>query len=169
MNGYLCDMVFAMGYARYNHITIENIIENILKKFGLKVVDKVSTTHNYIDFRDFTLRKSAISANKGEVVLVPFNMRDGVAVCVGKGNSDWLNSCSHGAGRKMSRSAAKKAISLDEYKKSMEGIYTTTANITTIDEAPMAYKDTEEIKSIIVDTVDISYCMKPKINIKAAE
>ena len=169
MKGYLCDMVFAMGYARYNHITVENIIENILRKFGLEVIDKVSTTHNYIDFRDFTLRKSAISANKGEVVLVPFNMRDGVAVCVGKGNSDWLNSCSHGAGRKMSRSAAKKAISLDEYKKSMEGIYTTTANITTIDEAPMAYKDTEEIKSIIVDTVDISYCMKPKINIKAAE
>ena len=80
-----------------------------------------------------------------------------------------LNSCSHGAGRKMSRSAAKKTLSLDEFKKSMEGIYTTTANITTIDEAPMAYKDTEEIKSIIVDTVDISYCMKPKINIKAAE
>ena len=80
-----------------------------------------------------------------------------------------MNSCSHGAGRKMSRSAAKKAISLDEFKKSMEGIYTTTANITTIDEAPMAYKDTEEIKSIITDTVDILYCMKPKINIKAAE
>ena len=169
MKGYLCDMVFAIGYARYNHITVENIIENILRKFSLKVIDKVSTTHNYIDFRDFTLRKSAISANKGEVVLVPFNMRDGVAVCVGKGNSDWLNSCSHGAGRKMSRSAAKKAISLDEFKKSMEGIYTTTANITTIDEAPMAYKDTEEIKSIITDTVDILYCMKPKINIKAAE
>ena len=169
MKGYLCDMVFAMGYARYNHLTVEKIAANIISKFGIKVTNRVSTTHNYIDFRDFTLRKSAISANKGEIVLIPFNMRDGIAVCEGIGNSDWLNSCSHGAGRKMSRSAAKKNISLDDFKKSMEGIYTTTANITTIDEAPMAYKDTEEIKSLITDTVDIKYCMQPKINIKAAE
>lgn len=169
MKGYLCDMVFAMGYARYNHLTIEKIAEKIVNKFGIKVVDRVSTTHNYIDFRDFTLRKSAISANAGEIVLVPFNMRDGVAVCEGIGNSEWLNSCSHGAGRKMSRSAAKKNITLDEFTKSMEGIYTTTANITTIDEAPAAYKDTEEIKNLITDTVNIKYCMLPKINIKAAE
>ncbi|MBO5005021.1 MAG: RtcB family protein [Clostridia bacterium] len=169
MKGYLCDMVFAMGYARYNHIIVEKIVEKILNKFSINVINKLYTTHNYIDFRDFTLRKSAISAYKDEIVLVPFNMRDGVAICKGIGNSEWLNSCAHGAGRKMSRSAAKSTLSLQEFEDSMKGIYTTTANMTTIDEAPAAYKDTDEIKELIQNTVEIIGYMKPKINIKAAE
>ena len=169
MKGYLCDMVFAMGYARYNHMTVQKIISDILLKYGIKVIDRIFTTHNYIDFRDFTLRKSAISANKDEVVLIPFNMRDGLAVCTGLGNKEWLNSCSHGAGRKMSRSAAKKTLDMKEFENTMKGVYSTTVNMSTIDESPMAYKDTDEIVRLIKETVKINYMMKPKINIKAAE
>ena len=169
MKGYLCDMVFAMGYARYNHMTVQKIISDILLKYGIKVIDRIFTTHNYIDFRDFTLRKSAISANKDEVVLIPFNMRDGLAVCTGLGNKEWLNSCSHGAGRKMSRSAAKKTFDMKEFENTMKGVYSTTVNMSTIDESPMAYKDTGEIVRLIKETVKINYMMKPKINIKAAE
>lgn len=169
MKGYLCDMVFAMGYARYNHMTVQKIIEGILLKYGIKVKERIFTTHNYIDFRDFTLRKSAISANEGETVLIPFNMRDGIAVCTGLGNADWLNSCSHGAGRKMSRSAAKKTLDMKKFENTMKDIYSTTVNRSTLDESPMAYKDTAEIVRLIKETVKIEYMMKPKINIKAAE
>ena len=102
-------------------------------------------------------------------MLVPFNMRDGVAICEGKSNSEWLNSCSHGAGRKMSRSEAKKTVSIDEFKNTMKNVYSTTVCQGTIDESPMAYKDTNEIVNLIKETCDIKYMMKPKINIKATD
>lgn len=102
-------------------------------------------------------------------MLVPFNMRDGIAICEGKSNNDWLCSCSHGAGRKMSRMKAKETLSMDEFTNTMEGIYSTTVCKDTIDEAPMAYKDTDEIKELIKDTCEIKKMVVPKINIKATK
>lgn len=169
MKGYLAEMCIAQLYAQYNHLTIRNRIAEILLSYGIKQTEVITSIHNFIDIQDHVMRKSAIRAYEGELMLVPFNMRDGVAVCVGKSNSEWINSCAHGAGRKMSRSAAKKNISLDAFKASMEGIYSTTVNTSTIDEAPMAYKDTDEIKNLIQETCEIQYMLKPKINIKAAE
>jgi len=169
MKGYLADMCIAQLYAQFNHLSIRNKIAEILSSYGIKPVDTIISTHNFIDIEDHVMRKSAIRAYEGELMLVPFNMRDGVAVCVGKSNSEWLNSCAHGAGRKMSRSAAKKNITLDAFKASMKGIYSTTVNTSTIDEAPMAYKDTDEIKDLIQETCEIKYMLKPRINIKAAE
>lgn len=169
--GYCCDMVIALAYARFNHEQIHKTIDNIVAKYGLKCVHEIVSTHNYIDFTEGTpiIRKGAIRSYIGEEMIVPFNMRDGLAICEGKSNEEWLNSCAHGAGRAMSRSKAKSSISLDEFKDSMKGIYSTTVCEGTIDESPMAYKDTDEIKSLIQNTATIKYMMKPKINIKATE
>jgi RNA-splicing ligase RtcB len=129
--------------------------------------------HNYIDFNCQIpiVRKGAVRANKDEVFILPFNMRDGVAICVGKGNEDWNCTAPHGAGRKMSRAIAKKTLNVDNFQKTMAdaGVYTTTADATTLDEAPDAYKPKDEIIENIKPTCDILYFMKPKINIKAAE
>ena len=135
----------------------------------LKKVRIISSVHNFIDLHDHTLRKSAIRAYEGEEMLVPFNMRDGVAICEGLSNPEWLNSCAHGAGRKMSRSKAKANVSMDEFKESMKDVYSTTVCKGTIDESPMAYKDTNEIKDLIQETCKIKFMMIPKINIKAAD
>lgn len=171
MDGYFCDMVVAMAYAKFNHITVHKTIENILKTYDIKVVDRIVSTHNYIDFSGAVpiIRKGAIRAYKGEKMLVPFNMRDGIAICEGKSNEDWLYSCAHGAGRKMSRNKAKESLSMTEFTTTMEGVYSTTVCPETIDEAPMAYKDTEKIKEIIKDTCEIKYMVVPKINIKATK
>ena len=169
MKGYLCDMCFAQLYAQYNHMTVQKIIKDILIKYGIKEKRTITSTHNFIDLHDHILRKSAIRAYEGEEMLVPFNMRDGIAICEGLSNSDWLNSCAHGAGRKMSRSKAKQNISIEEYEESMMNVYSTTVCKGTIDESPMAYKDTDEIKKLITDTCVIKHMMIPKINIKAAD
>ena len=167
MNGYLCDLCFAQCYARYNHIAIHNAVKSILSKYDIPVKEEIFCTHNYVDFEERMMRKGAISAKSGQTILVPFNMRDGVAVCVGKGNPDWNYSCSHGAGRRMSRAQAKKRISLDEFKESMKDVYSTSVGKETLDESPQAYKDTEEIKSLITQTCDILYIMPARINLKA--
>ena len=169
LKGYLCDMCFAQLYAQYNHMTVQKTIKELLVKYGIKEVRTITSTHNFIDLHDHTLRKSAIRSYEGEEMLVPFNMRDGVAICEGLSNSEWLNACAHGAGRKMSRSKAKAAISMDEFKDSMKNVYSTTVCKGTIDESPMAYKDTTEIKDLITETCKIKFMMIPKINIKAAD
>lgn len=169
MKGYLCDMCFAQLYAQYNHLTVQNVIRDLLLKYGIKVTEVITSVHNFIDLQDHILRKSSIRSYVGEKMLVPFNMRDGVAVCEGKSNSEWLNSCSHGAGRKMSRSEAKRTLTLEEFKTTMDGIYSTSVCKGTIDESPMAYKDTNEIANLIQDTCTIMYMMKPRINIKATD
>lgn len=169
MKGYLCDMCLAQLYAKYNHKTIHSIIENILRGFNIKIIDKIECTHNFIDLEDRILRKSAIRSYLGERILVPLNMRDGVAICKGKSNPDWLFSCAHGAGRRMSRSKAKENISLEEFRDSMKNIYSTSVCSSTIDESPMAYKDSNEILELIKDTCDIMYLVKPKISIKSTE
>jgi len=169
MAGYLMDMCFAQLYAQYNHMTVQKTIKDLLLKYGIKEVRTITSTHNFIDLHDHTLRKSAIRSYAGEEMLVPFNMRDGVAICEGLSNPEWLNSCAHGAGRKMSRSKAKENVSLDEFKESMKNVYSTTVCQGTIDESPMAYKDTTEIKDLIQETCKIKFMMIPKINIKAAD
>lgn len=132
-------------------------------------VDIFQTIHNYIDHDTNIVRKGAISAKAGEKVLIPINMRDGCIIGIGKGNDDWNQSAPHGAGRIMSRSKAKEMVSLEEFQHSMDGIYTTSVSVSTLDESPMVYKPIDEIISNIKDTVDILKIIKPIYNFKAAE
>ena len=125
--------------------------------------------HNYIDTDEMILRKGAIAAHSGEKVLIPINMRDGSVIAVGRGNAEWNYSAPHGAGRVMSRLKAKEEISLEDYKSAMKGIYTTSVNQSTVDEAPMAYKSIDEIIGVIKDSVDVIDIMKPVYNFKASE
>ena len=127
------------------------------------------TIHNYIDTEEMILRKGAIAARNGEKVLIPINMKDGSVLAVGRGNPEWNYSAPHGAGRLMSRTKAKSSLSLEEYQKRMEGVYTTSVNEKTLDEAPMAYKSIEDIIDVIRESVDIIDVMKPIYNFKASE
>lgn len=163
---YLNDMEIVQQFAVANRSTMAEII---IREMGFSEVSRFETIHNYIDFRRMILRKGAVSAEAGEKLLIPINMRDGSLICVGKGNADWNYSAPHGAGRLMSRSKAKSTLSMEEYEKSMGGIFTTSVTAATIDEAPQAYKSMNEIKSAIIDTVDIIDTIKPVYNFKAAE
>lgn len=133
------------------------------------VGDPFHTIHNYIELETNMVRKGAISAKKGEKVLIPINMRDGSLLCVGKGNEDWNCSAPHGAGRIMSRNKARESISMESFRESMTGVYTTSVCESTIDESPMAYKPMDEIINNIKDTVDILDVLKPVYNFKAGE
>ena len=169
LQGYLSDMVVAQAYALYNHHIIRDRIFTILKKLcKAKCTESLFTTHNYISFNEEypMLRKGAINASEGQKICIPFNMRDGIAICIGKGNEQWLCSAPHGAGRKMSRNAAMKNISMDDFTKSMEGIFSTSVRPGTLDESPQAYKPMEEILRLIEPTVEIISMIKPHINIK---
>ena len=141
--------------------------EIILQRLGLEAVDAFHTIHNYIDTDEMILRKGAIAAHEGEKVLIPINMRDGSVLATGKGNPEWNYSAPHGAGRIMSRTAAKAELNMDEYRKEMEGIYTTSVNESTLDEAPMAYKSLGDIIDVIGESVDIIEVLKPIYNFKA--
>lgn len=163
---YLNDMKIVQKYAAYNR---KAIVDEIMDRLGLEKEEQFTTIHNYIDMDNMILRKGAISAQKGEKVLIPINMRDGSLICIGKGNKAWNYSAPHGAGRIMSRRQAKKNISLEEFKKSMEGIYTTTVNKHTIDESPYAYKPMEEIIKNIKDTVELVHIIRPVYNFKASK
>lgn len=169
MKEYLCDMCFCQCYAAYNHLTVQNTIQDILQKYNIRAYRTITSTHNFIDLRDHTLRKSAINAYEGEEILVPFNMRDGIAICEGKSNAEWLNSCAHGAGRKMSRSKAKQTLTMEEFTEEMKSVYSTTVCKNTIDESPMVYKDTDEIKNLINETCTVKHMLVPRINIKGIE
>ncbi len=127
------------------------------------------TIHNYIDIKEMILRKGAIAAHKGEKVLIPINMRDGSVLAIGKGNKEWNDSAPHGAGRLMSRTKAKTELNMNEYKNVMKGIYTTSINENTLDEAPMAYKRLDDIIDVIGESVDVIDVMKPIYNFKASE
>lgn len=162
---YINDMKYCQHFATKNRATIANLI---LKEFRFNPVFIVETVHNYIDVNMNYIRKGAISATEGEICIIPMNMRDGSLICVGKGNPYWNCSAPHGAGRLMSRSAAKQAISLEEYKDSMQGIFSTSVNESTIDESPMAYKPMEEIISNIANTVEVREVIKPVYNFKAS-
>ncbi|HBG40254.1 MAG TPA: RNA-splicing ligase RtcB [Porphyromonadaceae bacterium] len=163
---YMNDMEIVQRFASLNRKTMADII---IREAGLSEACRFETIHNYIDFKRMILRKGAVSAEAGEKLLIPINMRDGSLICIGKGNPDWNYSAPHGAGRLMSRSKAKELLSMDEFTKSMDGIFTTSVNASTLDEAPMAYKSMEEISSAITDTVDIIDKIKPVYNFKATE
>nr|DAY01621.1 MAG TPA: tRNA-splicing ligase RtcB [Caudoviricetes sp.] len=172
---YLHDMKICQEYASLNRLQIAK--EILMNYFQLTFVpeieyppvmnDRFETIHNYISFEDNIVRKGAIRANKGERVIIPINMRDGSIIAVGKGNKDWNNSAPHGAGRLMSRRKAKETFNLEEFKKSMEDIYSTSVLEETIDEAPFVYKPMQEIIDNIQDTVEIEKIIKPIYNFKA--
>ena len=157
-------MKLVQEYAILNRNAMMN---DIVKGMGLHVKDHFTTVHNYIDTEKMILRKGAVSAQNGETLLIPINMRDGSLICTGKGNPDWNYSAPHGAGRILSRGEAKSTLTLSEFKKQMEGIYSTSVNRDTIDESPMAYKSMNDIVSNIGDTVNIDSIIKPIYNFKA--
>ena len=161
---YLHDVALCQQFARLNR---EQIARALLTRAGLTAGEAFHTIHNYIDVDEMILRKGAIATHKGEKVLIPINMRDGSILAVGKGNPDWNYSAPHGAGRIMSRTQAKEQLTLKEYKKEMAGIYTTSVNTGTLDEAPMAYKSLHDILDVIGDTVEVIEILKPVYNFKA--
>lgn len=161
---YMHDVAICQKFATRNR---EKIAEALLERTGLAGGNAFHTVHNYIDTEEKILRKGAIAAHAGEKVLIPINMRDGSVLAIGKGNPEWNFSAPHGAGRIMSRTVAKNTLNLEEYKEAMKGVYTTSVNEATLDEAPMAYKSLEDIIDVIRETVDIIDVMKPIYNFKA--
>ena len=164
LENYLFDVEICQRFARRNR---EKMAEILLARSGLTAVEAFHTIHNYIDTREMILRKGAIAAHAGEKVLIPINMRDGSVLAVGRGNPEWNYSAPHGAGRIMSRGEARKSLDLDEYRREMAGVYTTSVNEHTLDEAPMAYKSLDDIIDVILETVDVIEVLKPIYNFKA--
>ena len=164
--GYLYDMIFSQVYAEVNRKHILKIVYDIL---GLQPVDSIESVHNYIDFRDFIIRKGAIRSYEGERFILPFNMRDGILICTGRSAPDWNFSAPHGAGRLMGRSHAKKTLSLEEFKTQMQGIYSTSVGPGTLDESPMAYKDSRVIEEAIGPTAAVIGRIKPVLSMKGSE
>ena len=164
LEDYLHDVEICQRFARRSR---ELMAEIILQRLGIEAIDAFHTIHNYIDTDEMILRKGAIAAHRGEKVLIPINMRDGSVLAIGKGIPDWNYSAPHGAGRIMSRTAAKEQLDLDEYRREMEGIYTTSVNEATLDEAPMAYKSLSDIIDVISESVDVIEVLKPIYNFKA--
>lgn len=163
---YIHDMKIVQKYAVYNR---KAMAESIIQALNLHITETFTTIHNYIDTENMILRKGSVSAQKDEKLLIPINMRDGSLICIGKGNPDWNCSAPHGAGRLFSRAQAKRNFNLEEFKNSMDGIYTTSINDDTLDECPMAYKSMEDIVNNIQPTADIIKVIKPIYNFKAGE
>lgn len=166
MEDYLYDVEICQHFARRSR---ERMAEIILERTGMTALSAFHTIHNYINTREMILRKGAIAAHEEELVLIPINMRDGSVLARGKGNPEWNYSAPHGAGRIMSRAKARETLDLEAYKKTMEGIYTTSVNEATIDEAPMAYKSLEDIIDVIRESVEVIDILKPVYNFKASD
>ena len=166
LEDYLHDVDICQVFARRSR---EKMAEIILERTRMNGCDAFHTIHNYIDTDEMILRKGAIAAYKGERELIPINMKDGSILAIGKGNPEWNYSAPHGAGRIMSRTKAKNELNLGEYKKVMEGVYTTSVNGNTLDEAPMAYKSLEDIIDVVRESVDVIDVMRPIYNFKASE
>ena len=161
---YLHDIEICQDFARRNREVLARVL---LERTGLVAGEAFHTIHNYIDTEERILRKGAIAAHAGERVLIPINMRDGSILAVGRGEPDWNYSAPHGAGRLMSRTAAKENLSMEEFRETMADVYTTAANENTLDEAPMAYKSLADIIDVIEDSVDVIEVLKPIYNFKA--
>lgn len=161
---YMNDMVIAQQYALLNR---KAMVDEIVTRMDWQISDSFTTIHNYIDMENRILRKGAISAQKGERVIIPINMRDGSIIAEGKGNPDWNYSGPHGAGRLMSRSKAKASLNVNEFKKTMEGVWTTSVSENTLDEAPMVYKSIKDILNNVEESVEVQHIMKPLYNFKA--
>ena len=166
MDDYLHDVELCQRFARRSR---EKMAEIILQHTGLEAKSAFHTIHNYINVDEMILRKGAIAAHEGELVLIPINMRDGSVLARGRGNSEWNFSAPHGAGRLMSRTKARETLDLDAYRATMAGVYTTSVNERTIDEAPMAYKSLTDIIDVIRDSVDVIEILKPIYNFKASD
>ena len=166
MDDYLHDLDICQKFAVRNR---ERMAEIIIKRLGLDPLESFSTIHNYVDLNGMILRKGAVSARKGEKILIPINMRDGSLICIGKGNEEWNFSAPHGAGRLMSRAKAFEQLTMAEYEREMTGIYTTSVNPDTLDESPMAYKSIDEIVTNIEPTAEVIKRIKPIYNFKASE
>lgn len=164
LDNYLNDVRISQEYST---ISRKLILKRICNTMGFTVVDEFESMHNYIDIDNGIIRKGATSAKNGERLIIPINMRDGSIFATGKGNTDWNFSAPHGAGRILSRSKAKEQLSLEDYKETMSGIYTTSINESTLDEAPFAYKPIDEILDAITDTVTVDEIVKPIYNFKA--
>jgi len=165
MDDYLYDMAICQEYAELNRKAIADIIQCGMR---WKVVEEFQTIHNYINMDDMILRKGAISAKKGEIVIIPISPSYGSLICIGKGNEEWNFSAPHGGGRTMSRKAAREKYTTKDFEIAMNGIYTTTVSEDTIDECPMAYKDPNEIIENIKDTVDVVKHIVPVYNFKGS-
>lgn len=163
---YIHDMMIAQKFAELNR---QAMVDTIVNGMGFRVEEQFTTIHNYIDTDNMILRKGAVSAQAGERLLIPINMRDGSLICTGKGNEDWNFSAPHGAGRLMNRSNAKEVFTVQEFEKQMEGIYTTSVCIGTLDECPMVYKGMNDIVNNIGPTATIDSIIKPIYNFKAEE
>ena len=163
---YIHDMKIVQEFAMLNR---KAMMDEIVKGMKLHVTEQFTTVHNYIDTDNMILRKGAVSAQAGEKLLIPINMRDGSLICIGKGDPDWNCSAPHGAGRLMSRSAARESFTVSEFKKQMNGIYSTSVSSATLDECPMAYKSMSDIASNIGDTVETAEIIRPVYNFKAGE
>lgn len=166
---YINDMKIMQHFAALNRKAMIDTISIGLRIKKEDLIEQFTTIHNYIDIENMILRKGAVSAKKGEKLLIPINMRDGSLVCIGKGNEDWNCSAPHGAGRVMSRMKAKRQLSMEEFKAQMSGIYSTTVSKATLDEAPMAYKTMDDIVNNINPTAHIEKIIKPIFNFKTAE
>lgn len=165
MASYLHDVAIMQRFANDNRM---EMIHTITTKMGGKVLEHINSIHNYIDTENMILRKGAISAQQGQVLVIPLNMRDGLLLCKGKGNTEWNCSAPHGAGRLYSRSKAKESFTVEEYAEQMKGIFSTCIDESTLDEAPFAYKDYREIMECIEPTVEILDRLIPVFNFKAS-
>lgn len=163
-DAYIHDMKIVQRFALLNR---KAMMDEILQGMNLHVRDTFTTIHNYIDTEAMILRKGAVSAKKGEKLLIPINMKDGSLICIGKGNPDWNESAPHGAGRLYSRKDAKERFTLEAFQEVMQGVYTTSVHKKTLDECPMAYKGMEDIVKNIADTAEISKIIRPVYNFKA--
>ncbi len=163
---YIHDMRIVQRFAMLNR---KAMMDEIIRGMKLKADEQFTTIHNYIDTENMILRKGAVSAQEGEKLIIPINMRDGCLICTGKGNSDWNYSAPHGAGRLMSRRQAKESFTVSAYRKEMQGIYSTSINSETLDECPMAYKRIEDIVNNISPTVSIDRVIKPIYSFKAGQ
>ena len=164
MEDYLNDLKIAQQFAKLNR---EAMVDEIITEMDWVVTEQFDTIHNYIDLENMILRKGAISAQEGEKVVIPINMRDGSIIAIGKGNPDWNYSAPHGAGRIMSRSKAKEQVTMEQFTDSMEGIWSTSVVESTIDESPFAYKPIDEIMENIQDAVDVQFIVKTIYNFKS--
>jgi len=160
---YYMDMIFAQAYSKFNRSTI---IKNILRVLSVEEIDRIESIHNYIDFQDLIIRKGAIRSYKGERMVIPLSMKDGMLICEGRSNPEWNYSANHGAGRVMSRGEAKRKVSLDSFKYSMKDIVSTSVGKSTLDESPQAYKNPTVIEEAIKPTATIIDRIKPILNLK---
>jgi RNA-splicing ligase RtcB len=165
LENYLHDMDIAVAYASESR---RRMGEVILERLGITAADSFETIHNYVDTKARVLRKGAVSAQKGERLLIPINMKDGSLLCEGRGNPDWNCTAPHGSGRVMKRSEAKETLSMEDYRREMAGIYSTSVGESTLDESPMAYRRMAEIETAITPTAEVKDILTPLYNFKAS-